>query len=325
MRKKIILVLLLVALGLALGAAAALLLGPKLSSAPPVASLPRQTQPPVTQEPVPTPADPAVPAVQAAFLRFLKEQYGHGRWSLYYASLAAPEPVWYATDQEPLVSASLIKLPIMVEVYEQLRAGTLEHDRVYPLLSAMITVSDNAAANELIALLGGGEEAAGMEAVNAWCRRQGWTATRLNRLMLAENGLQNYTDAGECAQLLAAIYQGSCVSPEASAEMLALLLAQEVNDRLPALLPEGTPVAHKTGDLPGLSLGDVGIVYSPAGDYLLCVVGNDLPDDDAARQAIAVLSRTVYDLVNGEGEGEPAAVSGQKAARRALYRHLSRQ
>jgi beta-lactamase class A len=120
----------------------------------------------------------------------------------------------------------------------------------------------------------------------------------MNRLMLADNGLQNYTGAEDCARFLAAVYRGDCVSPEASREMLELLLAQTVNDRLPARLPEGMPVAHKTGDLSGLCCADVGIVFSPGGDYILCLICNDPPTDSRARDAIVRLSGQVYGIVN---------------------------
>ena len=300
MRRKIILPVLLVALGIALGVVAWLRLDLSRVNAPAPAPI-RTTEAPV-ETPEILPADPALPGVQETFTSFLQEQ--PGRWSLYYAALPEGEPAWYAIDTDPMVSASLIKLFVMGAVYERVGTGKLAYETVYTQLQAMITLSDNAATNTLIALLGGGDETKGMAAVNDWCRRQGYTVTRLNRLMLEENGLQNYTDAGECARLLQGIYQGTLVSESASAEMLNLLLQQKVNDRLPALLPTGTQVAHKTGNLTGRSIGDVGIVYTPAGDYLLCVIGNDVPDDAAAREAIAQLSRTVYGLVTGETEPE---------------------
>ena len=71
------------------------------------------------------------------------------------------------------------------------------------------------------------------------------------------------------------------------------------SDRLPALLPPGTPVAHKTGDLSGLCCGDAGIVYSPGGDYVLCAICNDQPYDAAARDAIAALSAQIWALAAG--------------------------
>jgi Beta-lactamase enzyme family len=48
--------------------------------------------------------------------------------------------------------------------------------------------------------------------------------------------------------------------------MLTLLEAQQENDRLPAKLPSGTVVAHKTGELDGVR-NDAGIIHSSRLDY----------------------------------------------------------
>lgn len=197
-----------------------------------------------------------------------------------------------------MVSASLIKLPIMGAVYERLEQGSLDRESCDAWLGPMITVSDNASANALVRLLGDGDAAAGMAAVNEWCLRQGLKNTRQNRLMLENNGLQNYTSAADCARLLAAVYRGECVSPEADRQMLALLLRQEVKDRLPLGLPEGTAIAHKTGDLIGLCWADVGIIYSPGGDYILCVISDGQASELEAKSAAAELSRQIYELMN---------------------------
>ena len=221
-----------------------------------------------------------------------------GGWDLCFLPLPEGEPVRVSNAEGPMVSASLIKLYIMGAVFERVESGELTAEETESLLRAMITASDNASANELIRLLGGGDPAAGMEAVNDWCRRQGCENTRMNRLMLAENGLQNYTDAADCAGLLTAIYRGDCVSTEASREMLALLLGQTVKDRLPRGLPEGTPIAHKTGDLIGLCWADAGIVFSPGGDYVLVVISDGRADEISAKNGAAELSRAVYEWMN---------------------------
>ena len=61
-------------------------------------------------------------------------------------------------------------------------------------ISAMISVSDNDAANTLVNWLGNGNDAAGMAKVNNFCQEHGFTSTQMNRLLLAgkENG-DNYT------------------------------------------------------------------------------------------------------------------------------------
>ena len=281
---------------------------PHITPAPPPSSMPGPLPAGSAEETLPTPAEsggqeePADPgpgpeAEAEALLRaFLEEQ--PGRWDLCFLALPEGEPVLCTRDREPMVSASLIKLYIMGAVYERTERGELDPEAVRAPLEAMITVSDNASANRLIRLLGGGDEEAGMAAVNDWCLRQSFGETRLNRLMLADNGLQNNTSARDCALLLRAIYRGECVSPEASREMEALLLGQKLNDRLPRDLPAGTPVGHKTGDLIGLCRADVGIVYSPGGDYILCILGDARGSEAAETDAMAELSRQIYGLMN---------------------------
>lgn len=266
------------------------------ATAPPESA---ETPAPTVTEAPPVPVD-AQPdrneAVEALFHRFAAEHTG--RWNLCFLALPDGEPVIWGGEEGPMVSASLIKLPIMAAVFEGIARGDLDPAQCEAWLGPMITVSDNGSANALIRLLGNGDETAGMAAVNDWCRRQGLTDTRLNRLMLADNGLQNYTGAADCARLLAAIYRGDCVSPEASKQMLDLLLLQQVNDRLPAGLPAGTPVAHKTGDLIGLCWADVGVVFSPGGDYVLCVISDGQASEGEAKSAAAELSRQIYEIMN---------------------------
>lgn len=305
--------LIVILIGVLLGLLAVLLLtrcslGSPPSAPEPVLPVPTETpepRPEPTPEPRPEPPSPPpatgepslAPEAEALLRALVQEQ--PGRWSLCWMRLPDGETVAVSTDEEAMVSASLIKLYVMGAVFERVESGELEREAVMPLLRPMIVISDNASANQLIRLLGGGDAAAGMAAVNDWCRDRGYAATRLNRLMLEDNGLQNYTAAADCAALLAAIYRGECVSEEASRQMLDLLLEQQVNDRLPLPLPEGTPVAHKTGDLSGLCCADVGIVFSPGGDYLLCAICNDQPYDAGARDAIVGLSGQLYALLNG--------------------------
>ncbi|HXF63942.1 MAG TPA: serine hydrolase [Caldilineaceae bacterium] len=64
----------------------------------------------------------------------------------------------------------------------------------------------------------------------------------------------------DMTRLLELIYHGRVVSREACDAMLAILLKQQLNDRLPRFLPPGTRVAHKTGTLGGFR-NDAGIIY----------------------------------------------------------------
>ena len=226
-----------------------------------------------------------------------------GSWDLWLEDLqtgvSAGRTIGAAPDG--FVSASLIKLFIMAAVCEQVEQGTLQEQAVSGLLYNMITVSDNWSANELIRMLGGGDSKAGMAAVNAYAAGIGCEATKLQRLMLENNGLQNYTTAADCANLLRRIYLGQCVSPAWSEKMLEILKEQQlgngilrITDAAQQVLPEGVEAASKTGDLSGLCFGDVGIVFTTGGDYLLCAIHNDTSVTLSDKQSLAELSLAVY-------------------------------
>lgn len=197
------------------------------------------------------------------------------RWSVYFEDLQTGDRfccTQNVTEDTPMVSASLIKLFVMGAVYEQIEKGIISEEAVSEKLTGMITVSDNNATNELIKLLGNGTAEEGMSVVNAFAVGMGCENTSLNRLMLEDNGKQNYTTAMECGTFLRRIYMGQCVSENFSSKMLELLLAQTRVNKIPAGLPPDVKCANKTGELPGISEGDVAIVFTKQGDYILCVL-----------------------------------------------------
>ena len=79
--------------------------------------------------------------------------------------------------------------------------------------------------------------------------------------------------------------------------MLDLMSRSQPRDRIPALLPDGTHVANKTGNLAGV-INDAGIIYLPNGNRLLVSVLTHHVNEDAARQFIAELSQAAYNYYN---------------------------
>jgi beta-lactamase class A len=111
------------------------------------------------------------------------------------------------------------------------------------------------------------------------------------------------TTAAEMALLLEAIYGGAAVNEVASRQMLELLKTESVDNRIPALLPVGTAVAHKTGNW-GNATHDAGIVFSPQATYVIVVL-TDYGYADGGAALIAELSRAVYDYYNGGQTDSP--------------------
>lgn len=160
------------------------------------------------------------------------------------------------------------------------------------LAERMIVRSSNLATNVLIDMLGAAR-------VRATATSLGAPELRVLRGVedgkAYEKGLSNTTTARSLAALLAAIERGEAAAPAGTAEIRRILLAQEFDSEIPAGLPPGTPVAHKTGSITA-TLHDAAIVYPrerPA--YVLVVLTGNVADPAVARRLIADLSRLVYD------------------------------
>jgi beta-lactamase class A len=106
----------------------------------------------------------------------------------------------------------------------------------------------------------------------------------------------NVTTADDVASLYMQLLRGEVVDVDASQEMLDLLAQQEINDRLPVLLPTDTIVAHKTGNLDGL-VHDAGVINAPAGLIIVAVLTEDV-DEGVADDMIAQIALLAYELAS---------------------------
>jgi len=226
-------------------------------------------------------------------------------------------------------AASTMKIPVMIEVLRRSQRGAFTLDQpilminqfrsladgspfslnaaddgdstlyqrvgervpVRDLMRLMITRSSNFATNELIELVGAAN-------VTADARSLGATRTQVLRGVEDQKafdaGLINTTTAADLATLLVAIENGKVLSPASSALMREILLAQEFNEKIPAGLPPGTRVAHKTGEITAVS-HDAAIVYpNRRKPYVLVVLTRGIRDGTASAGLIADISRLVY-------------------------------
>lgn len=214
----------------------------------------------------------------------------------------------------PVPSASVIKLPIMVEAMEQVKAGRLDLDEIHiltdsekvggdgvlktyshrsriayrDLLRLMMIYSDNTATNIFINELG-------MDAINRRIRALGLSGSQLNRVMMdtlaVRQGRENYVTAREMSTLLAKIYRNEVATPELCTQMMTILKQNEDTATIPNRLPRGTIVAHKTGTLPYIR-GDAAIVYAHH-PFLLSVFVGGVPTP-RAEQIIAEIALICY-------------------------------
>ena len=209
--------------------------------------------------------------------------------------------------EQSMQSASVIKAFIMAAVYDKLvypdEGSTVSSDyesTLKPLLTSMITVSDNDSANELVRKLGGGDFQAGAAVVNEFCQERNYTSTHLGREFLAADPTDdNYTSASDCCRLLSEIYNSSLVNADASTEMLALLMSQTKTAKIPAGVPSGVATANKTGELAdsdklGVVENDIAIIFDKDHPYVLCVLSNNIQNNASAQDTIKKISADVY-------------------------------
>ena len=214
-------------------------------------------------------------------------------------------------------AASIIKAPIMAAIFSaqkegklflsdkiKLRqkdktggSGTLKNQRsgkeysIKELLELMNTISDNTATNIIINLLG-------FDYFNAWFKDNGLKGTILSRLMMdmasRDKGIENYTTAEDVALVFDKMYRGELISKDVSSECIDILKNQKTRNRIPAKLPKGTVVSHKTGLEKGIC-HDGGIVFTENGDFLLCVLTrHEYSNSYRSRELISKIARTVY-------------------------------
>ena len=226
-------------------------------------------------------------------------------------------------------AASTMKIPVMIEVLKRAQEGAFSLDQelllvnqfasladgspfslkmeddgdsvlytkigervtVRELLTRMITRSSNLATNQLIELV---------SAKNVTETAHALGAAHLSVLRGVEDqkafdrGMINTTTSRDLATLLEAIEKGTVLSSASSAEMRTILLAQEFNEKIPAGLPPGTKVAHKTGEITAVS-HDAAIVYPPGTrPYVLVVLTKGIRDSAASSRLIADISRLVW-------------------------------
>jgi beta-lactamase class A len=229
----------------------------------------------------------------------------------------------------PVATASVIKLPVMVEAFYLMQEGKLKwsqpvketaFDRVPgsgilqflnpqigltlgDAITLMIDLSDNTAANMVI-------HQTGIAPVNARMRKLGLKHTKLfgyvfhaRRHASAEAkkfGL-GMTTASDMVRLLTMIQKHEILSPAACDHMLKILGQQQDNDAFPRYTSNmpGVTWDHKTGALNAVR-NDVGIAETPAGPIVLAGFAYDSPDrqwtaDNAALLVLARLGRAVLD------------------------------
>jgi beta-lactamase class A len=225
-------------------------------------------------------------------------------------------------------AASTMKVPVMIELFRQAEAGTVTLDDPLPIRNdfrsivdgspyklsegddsdrevyanvgktmtlralneAMITVSSNFATNLMI-------EKLGVENIRATVTRLGADGMKVLRgvedTKAFEKGLSNATTARGLLVLFEKLGRGEAVTPAADREMIEVLKRQKFNNGIPAGVPPGTAVAHKTGSITKIH-HDAGIVYGPR-PYVLVVLVRGIQEQTVSGPLMAAISKAVWE------------------------------
>lgn len=173
------------------------------------------------------------------------------------------------------------------------RIGQTESIR--ELTRLMIVRSSNLATNILMEKIGAGR-------INDFIQALGIPGVEVIRGIednaAFRRGMNNRATARGLTETMRLIAEGKLVSEQACREMINILLGQEFNESIPALLPASVKVAHKTG-WTGEVYHDTGIVYPESREpYAISILTRGFAEDrdDEAHACMARISKIVYDM-----------------------------
>ncbi len=220
-------------------------------------------------------------------------------------------------EDESFQSASLIKVPMIIEGYRQAEtkqiylnqpltiprfeitrgSGVLHtlSDKVMltveDLLTIMITISDNTATNMMMNLLG-------FDDINECIKDLGLQNTILQRRMFdfkaLKDGRDNTTSAADMIVCLKAIHTGDFLTKASREKILFVLEQQQITDKLPSQMGKGVRVGNKTGNIRGVA-HDVAIIRSETQTVYAAVLTEDFASQEDSRQIISKIGKLIYD------------------------------
>ncbi len=250
-------------------------------------------------------------------------------WGVYAKSLETGEEVALHADR-PMDTMSVIKIPLMVEVFEQIKAGkfrladkyTLTKEDMRPgtgilrsldpgavvtvkdLIVLMNIVSDNTATDVLYRMVGGPEpvnrrmEALGLKQTSAPATAKEW----FEAIRAAKSPAEFHREAKhpfglstprEIGLLLERLERGTLVDKPSSDQMLEILRGQIYRTRIPRFLT-GYRIPHKTGDFLPYIANDVGVLESPGRTTVVSIfTANHFGSGDTLEEAIGRVAEQI--------------------------------
>lgn len=175
--------------------------------------------------------------------------------------------------------------------------------RLVDLAHAMITRSSNLATNLLLDHLG-------VEYIQTALAEAGVSGIDVRRGVedgpAYEKGINNEATADGLLKLFRVFEERTHLDADYAQPAIEILLAQEFNSMIPARLPNGTKVAHKTGEI-STFCHDAGIVYPPdRKPYVIAILTETGPETERRNRAVADLSHAAHRFVCGMHREEKA-------------------
>ncbi len=250
-------------------------------------------------------------------------------WGIYVKSLESGEEIAIDADRQ-METMSTIKIPLMIEAFEQIKAGKFKLTDKYTfaqadsqpgtgtiqrldpgavmtvkdLITMMIIVSDNTATEVLYRMVGG------PDAVNTRMQAMGLQKTRamnvpskwFPELRAAATTEQFYREGKhpfglstprEMGRLLEMMERGTLVDKASSDLMLRIMRGQLYRTRIPRYLT-GYTIPHKTGDFLPYVGDDVGMLEAPGRTIVVSIfTGNHFGSGEMLENAIGLVARDV--------------------------------
>lgn len=219
-----------------------------------------------------------------------------------------------AGENNQLVGASLMKIPIVMDLYKAAEMGKINLDQEVTVVQPQtgddpdygntaklvpgqkinlreaakiaLTESDNTAAYTVF------------NAIQGKLSAEDQTINNLDvetRVDDSSKGKVALIDSRAYSSFLRCLYFSCQLSKDHSEEILSYLTDSTDNSRLAAGLPNNVKVAHKIGSFSTITQSDCGIVYVPDRRYMVCIMLDE--DKDKAAADIKELSKIIYDYV----------------------------
>ena len=279
----------------------------------------------LAQQPAQTPRQRAKAAIERT------TRSVNATWGIYVKSLETNEEIAIDADRQ-METMSTIKIPLMIEAFEQIKAGKfaltdkytfVEADSqpgtgtiqrldpgavmtVKDLITMMIIVSDNTATEVLYRMVGGPEavnrrmDAMGLKNTRAMNVPSRWFPS----LRSAPTTEQFYRDGKypfglttprEMGRLLEMMERGTLVDKNSSDLMLRIMRGQLYRTRIPRYVT-GYTIPHKTGDFLPYVGDDVGMLEAPSRTIIISVfTGNHFGSGEMLENAIGLVAKEVAD------------------------------